>query len=287
MTVSTQVPVMRGIHTGNTNSSKRAEFATAVRGRLGRLTGAAGCDSPPDSCLEVVDPLSGKPAPESDGRMRGRLSGLLGLTGSRYLLAGRSRGVLAVLLLIVAVTAGALAWFSWPSPQPATGAVAVAQTQDGGSAAARVKVSVVGDVAEPGIVEVRSGARVADAIEAAGGLTPESASPGYLNLARKVKDGELIVVETAPDAGEDPEAPAEPGEEPPAAEDPAAPGGPVNINEATAEELATLPGIGPVTAASIVEYREQNGGFDSVEQLTEVDGIGPATLDKLSDKVTV
>ncbi|ADD45102.1 helix-hairpin-helix domain-containing protein [Stackebrandtia nassauensis] len=225
--------------------------------------------------------------------MRGRVAGLLGLTGSRFLLAGRTRGVLVMLLLIVAVTAGALTWFSWPSPQPAPGAVAVAQTNDGdGGAVGRLKVSVVGDVSEPGIVELAAGARVADAIEAAGGLTPESASPGYLNLARKVKDGELIVVEAEGENPDDPEAPAEPdpSEEPPTGEtpdDPNAPGEPVNLNKATEDELATLPGIGPVTAASIVEYREQSGGFDSVDQLTEVDGIGPATLDKLADKVTV
>lgn len=284
MTVFTQAPAMRGIHTTSAKSSKRTEFAAAVRSRLGRLTGTDG-DSVPDSCLEVVDPRSGTVVPERPVRPRGRF----GLTGARYLLAGRSRAVLAVLLLVVAVTAGALAWFSWPAPQPATGALAVAQTQDGGdTSVGRVKVSVVGDVAEPGIVEVSSGSRVADAIEAAGGLTPESASPGYLNLARKVKDGELIVVEAAPEPGEEPEAPADSDAEPPAtAGDPPAAGEPVNINQATAEELATLPGIGPVTAAAIVEYRDSNGGFDSVEQLAEVDGIGPATLDKLAGKVAV
>lgn len=288
MSISTPAPTSWGATGNSTSSSKRAEFAAAVRDRLGRLNGTAAADSEPDSCREVLDTQSGRAS--RDGRLSGRLGGLLGLTGSRLSLAGRSRVVLAVVLLFIAVTVGAVAWFSWPGPQPATEALAVAQTQGDDAKTTKLKVSVVGDVADPGIVEVAPGSRVADAIEAAGGLAPESATPGYLNLARKVKDGELIVVEAAAEPDEKPETPDDPDQDPTTDtpdEPQPDPNGPVNINEATAEELATLPGIGPVTAASIVDYREQNGGFDSVDQLTEVNGIGPATLDKLADKVTV
>ncbi|MGH8880133.1 MAG: helix-hairpin-helix domain-containing protein [Stackebrandtia sp.] len=307
MSISTQIPATRGTP-GNEKPSKRAELTAAVRDRLGRLSGGGGGDSGPDSCFEVVDSASGRPRPSPwgawDERPRGRLAKLFDVQGLRLLLSGRTRGVLAAVLLAVAVVAGALAWFSWPSPEQVPGAVSVAQTQDGGGVAAgRVKVSVVGDVSEPGVVEVPAGSRVDDVIEAAGGMAPESASAGYLNLARKVKDGELIVVEAEgdakPGASENPDDSGEPGsaddpddatDDPSGTDDagePGAPSGPININEATEAELETLPGIGPVTAASIVEYREQNGGFDSVEQLAEVDGIGPATLKNLSDQVTV
>ena len=153
-----------------------------------------------------------------------------------------------------------------------------------------VVVSVVGLVHRPGLVTLDSGARIADALTAAGG-TLDGADLIGLNMARRVSDGEQIVVGiTSP-----PGAPTAMGSSvtaPPGQAGPADPAGPeppdvVNLNTATLEDLDALPGVGPVTAAAIVGWRDANGRFTSVEQLGEVDGIGPARLEKLRDLVHV
>ncbi|MDR7086553.1 competence protein ComEA [Aeromicrobium panaciterrae] len=136
-------------------------------------------------------------------------------------------------------------------------------------------IDVVGKVRKPGIVTVPTGSRVYEAIEAAGGLKGR-VDTSALNMARVLSDGEQLLV------GQDP------AEVPAAA---AAPGGltttKVNLNTATAEQLDTLPGVGPVTAQSILSWRTENGRFGSVEDLLEVKGIGDATLAELRDLVTV
>lgn len=135
-------------------------------------------------------------------------------------------------------------------------------------------IDVVGKVRKPGIVTVPKGSRVYEAIEAAGGLKGR-VDTSALNMARVLSDGEQLLV------GQDP------AEVPGVA---AAPGGPtskVNLNTATAEQLDTLPGVGPVTAQSILSWRTENGRFGSVEDLLEVKGIGDATLAELRDLVTV
>lgn len=197
--------------------------------------------------------------------------------------------MLAVILVVVAIVAVALAWLAWPRAEPESLAVAVSQTGRADPVAATVTVTVAGDVAEPGLVELPAGSRVADVIDAAGGIVPETSSAGYLNLARKISDGELILVEARtentdtedPEPGDD--TPADPDEPNPPGDSPA----PINLNAATLDDLVTLPGIGPVTAQNILDYREANGGFDSVDQLQEVTGIGPATLAELTDLVMV
>lgn len=158
-----------------------------------------------------------------------------------------------------------------------------------------VVISVVGLVNKPGLVTLKPGARIADALTAAGGALDGADLIG-LNMARRVTDGEQIIVGIAGPPGQ----PAamgssispEPGTAPPAGTQPAtgnasAPGGLVDLNTATVEQLDTLPGIGPVTAAAIVAWRDANGKFTSVDQLGEVDGIGPARLEKLRDLVHV
>lgn len=141
-------------------------------------------------------------------------------------------------------------------------------------------VSVVGHVAHPGLVTLPPGARAADALEAAGAL--EGVDPRAVNLAQRLTDGEQLVVP----------APGEPLPEPAPAPAPGGGGGPgaggaVSLNSADAAELTTLQGVGEVTAAAIVEHRESIGGFTSVDQLTEVRGIGPAKLEALRDQVTL
>jgi competence protein ComEA len=193
-----------------------------------------------------------------------------------------SRGVraLAVVAVVVAVLAAAIAWRARPELEPlarptresgASGAVAGGAT---GSAAAVVVVAVSGLVHKPGLVRLPAGSRVADAIDAAGGALPGT-DLSMLNLARKVADGELIVVGLAASAM-------------PAASAPGGGGtGPVNLNTATTEQLQTLPGVGPVLAQRIIDYREQNGGFHTVEDLRKVTGIGDARFNELKSRVTV
>lgn len=152
---------------------------------------------------------------------------------------------------------------------------------------APVVVSVVGLVRQPGLVTLSPGARIADALTAAGG-THDGADLVGLNMARRVNDGEQIVVGISSPPGVPPAmgssitAPPDAVRVPPAVgEKPSAPDGLVDLNTATIEQLDGLPGVGPVTAAAIVAWRDANGRFAGVDQLGEVDGIGPARLEKL------
>ncbi|WP_344629688.1 ComEA family DNA-binding protein [Streptomyces glaucosporus] len=134
-------------------------------------------------------------------------------------------------------------------------------------------VDVSGKVRNPGVHRLPAGARVADALRAAGGVRPGTDLRG-LNRARPVADGEQIVVGEPAAAAAAPAPPA--GGGPPAGG--ALPAGvPVSLNSATVDQLDALPGIGPVTAQRIVDYRTEHGGFTSVEQLREVSGIGEPT----------
>ncbi|MFL5995899.1 MAG: helix-hairpin-helix domain-containing protein [Streptomyces sp.] len=136
-----------------------------------------------------------------------------------------------------------------------------------GPAGAEIVVDVGGKVREPGIHRLPAGSRVADALKAAGGVRPGT-NTDTLNRARFLVDGEQVIV-GAPGVS----APA-PGPGGPAAGGPAGPAAPVSLNTATVDQLDTLPGVGPVLAQHIVDYRTQHGGFRSVDELREVNGIG-------------
>lgn len=146
-------------------------------------------------------------------------------------------------------------------------------------AARPIVVDVTGKVRKPGIHRLPAGSRVADALEEAGGVRPGT-DTGTLNLARVLGDGEQVVVGSPPPAGAPPGPAGASGGSAGGAGGPA--GGastgsapsPINLNTATAEQLDTLPGVGPVLARHILEYRTRNGGFTSVAQLREVNGIG-------------
>ncbi|WP_431962794.1 ComEA family DNA-binding protein [Nocardia sp. bgisy134] len=168
-------------------------------------------------------------------------------------------------------------------PVPATtGAMPAAGT-------AELVVSVVGLVHRGGLVRLPEGARVADALAAAGGARDGADLTG-INLAQRVKDGDQILVGlAAPSPG-----PTQLGSTtitttgPSAASRPSAgSSGKVDLNRATEAELDALPGVGPVTAGAIVAWRTANGRFTALEQLGEVDGIGPARLARLRDLVMI
>jgi len=132
-----------------------------------------------------------------------------------------------------------------------------------------IVVHVAGEVAHPGLVRVPAGGRVADAIQAAGGVTA-AAVLDAVNLAAPVADGAQVVV---PDRETPPVATGGSG------------GGVVSLNQATAAEFETLPGVGPVLAERIVAHRDENGPFESVDDLLDVPGIGEAKLASIRDRV--
>ncbi|WP_245857972.1 ComEA family DNA-binding protein [Mumia flava] len=266
-------------------------------------------DDEPDDEPDRLDPHDGVPsgraaraasyahdrAGAGAGRSERRGSAVASLLG-----AGVEVRHLVAVAIVLAVLAGGIGmWVASARPQevppsdsyavlddhavdgpssPAASAAAVAGTAPaaGGAAdAATVVVDVTGKVRRPQVVSLPTGSRVMDAVEAAGGAR-RGADLSSLNLARVLVDGEQVVVGL--------EAVAAPvGGASGAGTAPA----PVNLNTATAEDLDTLPGVGPVTAQAILDWRSENGSFSSVEQLLDVSGIGEATLDELRDLVTV
>ena len=142
-------------------------------------------------------------------------------------------------------------------------------------------VHVAGAVTHPGVVELTPGARVIDAIEAAGGAPP-TADLDRLNLAAELTDGQRVLVQNVGD----PAAPAAPGGDVSTAPG-EAPGGLVDLNAATSEQLEELPGIGPALAEAILTERERRGGFRNVLELRDVRGIGEKRFADLVDLVTV
>lgn len=150
-------------------------------------------------------------------------------------------------------------------------------------------VHVVGRVGRPGIVRLAAGARVADAVQAAGGVAKD-AQLGDLNLAEPLVDGSQVIIGPHGEEPSQVRAPGAGGAAGGGAGSGGAAGGEpaqLDLNTATVEQFEALPGIGPVTAQSIVAWRTQHQRFSSVEELQEVDGIGPKTYQKLAPLVRV
>lgn len=207
----------------------------------------------------------------------------------------------AVVLACVALAAG-VAWFRAgiaPSKPGSSAASAAASSTSfaepsttlppaTSTTMGAIVVDVVGAVRAPGVVSLSAGARVIDAIRAAGGATP-SAELARLNLAAKLGDGARVAVPRfgAPPPALDPEAVTGAAS---GAADPEAPisaDAPINVNTATVEQLEALPGIGPTLGAAIVQERDRNGPFRTIDDLTRVPGIGDGRLSQLRDLVTV
>ncbi|MFN3741921.1 MAG: ComEA family DNA-binding protein [Anaerolineales bacterium] len=144
-------------------------------------------------------------------------------------------------------------------------------------------IHIEGAVVHPGVYSLPPGSRLKDALQAAGGALAE-ADLRSLNLARLLVDGERIDVPYK--AGFEPLVEATPTPRPQSTQQ-STPSTRININYATREELMTLPGIGPVLAQRIIEYRETYGPFVDVEELLNVEGIGQALLDQIRDLITV
>ncbi len=183
----------------------------------------------------------------------------------------RRLAAVALLALVVLV----VAWRHAAASGPAADAVRVAPIAPGrGSAAPAAAgllvVDVVGAVRRPGLVRLQKGARVAAAVAHAGGLTPRAERSG-VNFAAPVSDGQQVVV---PVRG----AAASGGGSTAAA-------GPVSLSSATPEQLDALPGIGPVTAQKIIDYRGRHGAFSSVDELDAIPGIGAARIAELQGLV--
>jgi competence protein ComEA len=184
----------------------------------------------------------------------------------------RRRALAYVLALLAVLALAGRVAFKDDGPQPAA---APLNLRAAPAPVRKLVVHVVGQVVKPGLYTVPDGSRVDDAISRAGGPKPRAALEA-VNLAAPVADGQQIVVPSRQEAIRA------------LAGGPVAggsPGGHVHLNSATLEQLDELPGIGPVTAQKILDYRTEHGAFGSVDELDAVSGIGPATLTELRDLV--
>lgn len=233
----------------------------------------------------VAGTTTGVAGPVSDASMgdielpRGWRDRLEAIAGDRRDI--RSVAVVVALAVIVSVavwsrSAPALIAPSSVSPSPAVAAPQATTAALTGS----IFVHVAGAVEEPGLYELPAGSRVADALAAAGGAAPK-ADVGLLNLAEVLTDAAKVDVPRrgSPASGSVAATPQVPGASPAPAL--------VNINSADQVALESIPGVGPVTALAILQYRQEIGSFSSVEQLLEVSGIGPATLESVRPYVTI
>jgi competence protein ComEA len=257
---------VKPLHRDDPLDETRADIA---RRRLARLAASFDAELPP-----VAEPDEPQPQRRRLEVPHARALAAIAVAASVllvwWLLAGRPRTSDPVAPLAFASTPAA----SSPSAGGAPSAAAPAE----------LIVDVVGKVRRPGIVTLPKGSRVYEAIQAAGGLKGR-VDTTTLNMARELTDGEQVLVGLDPvDAATSPGG-ASAGGAPSTGVAPA--GVKVNLNTATAEQLDTLPGVGPVTAQAILGWRETNGRFTSVDDLLDVKGIGEATLAELRDLVVV
>jgi competence protein ComEA len=198
----------------------------------------------------------------------------------------RNRGFILVTLINVALIGALAFWLRRPAPapieilppEPSPTLVATSTPTP-----APLRVYVTGAVLHPDVYQLAPGSIVKDAVQAAGGGAPD-ADLDRVNLAQELRDQQQVYV---PRVGETQAPPPVVDAQPTSSASRFAGGGKTNINTATQAELEALPGIGPAFAGRIVEYRQANGPFKSIEEITLVSGIGEATLAKIKDYITV
>jgi competence protein ComEA len=226
---------------------------------------------------ELSDELSLDPADEVPGELpRQRFSRI-------------HVGVVSTLLILGLITAGWLLLRARPVAVASPGDVVTVTTSGPTMAsatpspkgAAKIVVHIFGAVRHPGLVRLPESSRVQDAIDAAGGLT-RRADPGELNLAQPLSDGQQVVIGTRSEPAGEVRDQAGSG----TATGPSATGA-LDLNRANQSQLEELPGVGPVTAQAILTWRQQHGRFSRIEELQEVDGIGPKTYAQIAPHVRV
>ena len=192
-----------------------------------------------------------------DGGMKSLLERYNQLTESQ-----KKRGLIAVLLILGLVGV----WLSGREEQQDS--VPLLPPEALAPISSTIHIHVVGEVAHPGLYELPTGSRASDAVQSAGGLTAEAAQES-INLARILSDGEQLTVLSieAMAAGNS--------------------GGIVSLNRGTQDDFESLSGIGPATSEKIIKYREANGGFSAIEELTQVPGIGSKLLASIRDQLTL
>ncbi|MDK3256805.1 ComEA family DNA-binding protein [Blastococcus capsensis] len=281
-------------------TTRRGDDADIIRARLRALLAEQGPvggwlpeDQPDEGCPAPAGPVE-EPVALSDGGAddglpqgvgRHRAPGV-GVRWGAGPAGSRSLWVAAVATVLVVL---GWTWLERPRVEPAAAASDAAGSSAGVPASpsappgeappapSAVVVSVVGEVARPGLVTLAPGARVADAVAAAGGLLPD-ADPASVNLAALVTDGQQIPV-GVPAAASPVGGVAGPAD--------GGPVGRVDLNTAGVADLDALPGIGPVLAQRIVDHRTRHGPFRSVDELDDVAGIGPAIAAELAELVAV
>ena len=192
-----------------------------------------------------------------DGGMKSLLERYNQLTESQ-----KKRGLIAVLLILGLVGV----WLSGREEQQES--VPLLPPEALAPISSTIHIHVVGEVAHPGLYELPTGSRASDAVQSAGGLTAKAAQES-INLARILSDGEQLTVRSieAMAAGNS--------------------GGKVSLNRGTQDDFESLSGIGPATSEKIIKYREANGGFSAIEELTQVPGIGSKLLASIRDQLTL
>jgi competence protein ComEA len=240
---------------------------------------------PDDVSYERPDELSDKLSDELSHELADELPGEL----PRQRFSRIHVGVVSTLLILGLITAGLLLLRARPVAVASPGDVVTVTTSGPTMAsatpspkgAAKIVVHIFGAVRHPGLVRLPESSRVQDAIDAAGGLT-RRADPGELNLAQPLSDGQQVVIGTRSEPAGEVRDQAGSG----TATGPSATGA-LDLNRANQSQLEELPGVGPVTAQAILTWRQQHGRFSRIEELQEVDGIGPKTYAQIAPHVRV
>lgn len=187
-----------------------------------------------------------------------------------------------IILIIFAIFLGVGYYISKPSKEFNSKEVFNETTSIESKDNKEITVYINGEVKNPGVYKIKNDSRIEELVKMSGGFT-EGADRFKLNLAKKLRDEDYIYVDKKVES----QANAVSNSAQSSAGNSSAQGGKININSASKEQLKTIPGIGDVTAQKIIDYREKNGSFSTIEDLKKIDRMGEKTLDKIKDKIDV